>query len=75
MQKGSGDNAGTANQGSTYYISPEGEKIALTWTADENGFRPVGAHLPTPPPMPEAIARMLPLLPKLVEQDYMGRKY
>ena len=59
--------AGNTNQGSTYYISPEGQKITLSWEADENGFRPKGDHLPTPPPIPEEIARILPTLPKLVE--------
>lgn len=32
------------------YISPEGTTIEVTYTADELGFHPVGAHLPTPPP-------------------------
>ncbi|EFX80862.1 hypothetical protein DAPPUDRAFT_303724 [Daphnia pulex] len=58
---------GNTNKGSTYYISPEGQKITLTWISDENGFQPKGDHLPTPPPVPEEIARMLPTLPKLVE--------
>ena len=43
---------GTANQGSVYWISPEGQRLTLSWVADENGFRPVGDHLPTPPPVP-----------------------
>jgi hypothetical protein len=59
--------SGNTNKGSTYYISPEGQKITLTWISDENGFQPKGDHLPTPPPVPEEIARMLPTLPKLVE--------
>ncbi|KAH8400964.1 hypothetical protein KR009_002187, partial [Drosophila setifemur] len=36
-------------QGSYSYMSPEGP-ISITYIADENGFQPVGAHLPTPPP-------------------------
>ncbi|XP_037947690.1 pupal cuticle protein Edg-78E-like [Teleopsis dalmanni] len=45
--------------GSSQYYSPEGELIQLTYTADENGFQPQGAHLPTPPPIPEAILKAL----------------
>ncbi|XP_037720039.1 pupal cuticle protein Edg-78E [Drosophila subpulchrella] len=45
--------------GNSNYISPEGIPISLTYIADENGFQPQGAHLPTPPPIPEAILRAL----------------
>lgn len=31
----------------------------MTYTADEHGFHPQGAHLPTPPPIPEAIQKSL----------------
>lgn len=41
------------------YISPEGIPISLSYTADEHGFHPEGAHLPVPPPIPEAILRSL----------------
>ncbi|CAD7090693.1 unnamed protein product [Hermetia illucens] len=45
--------------GASSYTSPEGIPIQLTYTADENGFHPEGAHLPVPPPIPEAIIRSL----------------
>ncbi|XP_026729287.1 endocuticle structural glycoprotein SgAbd-2-like [Trichoplusia ni] len=46
-------------QGSFSYSSPEGVPISVSYIADENGFRAEGAHLPTPPPTPEAILRAL----------------
>ncbi|XP_050342284.1 endocuticle structural glycoprotein SgAbd-2-like [Nymphalis io] len=46
-------------QGSYSYTSPEGLPISVNYIADENGFRAEGAHLPTPPPIPEAILRSL----------------
>ncbi|XP_075161484.1 pupal cuticle protein Edg-78E-like [Haematobia irritans] len=45
--------------GSVNYISPEGEHIALSYTADEEGYHPVGDHLPTPPPVPAYVLRAL----------------
>lgn len=46
-------------QGSYSYTSPEGAPISVSYVADENGFRASGAHLPTPPPVPEAIQRSI----------------
>ncbi|KAF4520077.1 hypothetical protein B566_EDAN014182 [Ephemera danica] len=46
-------------QGSYSYTAPDGTPITVTYVADENGFRAEGAHLPTPPPIPEAIQRSL----------------
>ncbi|XP_062551912.1 endocuticle structural glycoprotein SgAbd-2-like [Armigeres subalbatus] len=51
-----------AVQGSYSYTSPEGQLITVTYIADENGFRAEGAHLPTPPPIPEAIQKSLALI-------------
>ncbi|KAI9558077.1 hypothetical protein GHT06_014830 [Daphnia sinensis] len=44
-----GDVLGNTNRGSSYWVSPEGEKFTLTWVADENGFQPKGDHLPVAP--------------------------
>ncbi|CAK1553600.1 unnamed protein product [Leptosia nina] len=48
-------------QGQFQYPSEDGN-IQLTYTADENGYQPQGAHLPTAPPVPEAIQRALAYL-------------
>ena len=48
---------GIAQSGSWTWVSPDGNTFTVTYTADENGYRPVGAHLPTPPPLPEAHQR------------------
>ncbi|CAH0407747.1 unnamed protein product [Chilo suppressalis] len=49
-------------QGQFQYPSEEGGNIQLSYIANENGFQPQGAHLPTPPPVPEAIQRALAYL-------------
>ncbi|KAJ0176768.1 hypothetical protein K1T71_007947 [Dendrolimus kikuchii] len=51
-----------AVQGSSSYTAPDGAPISIVYTADENGYQPQGAHLPTPPApqaIPEYIARSL----------------
>ncbi|XP_046448802.1 larval cuticle protein 65Ab1-like [Daphnia pulex] len=44
-----GEVLGNTNKGSSYWISPEGQKFTLTWAADEQGFKPKGDHLPVAP--------------------------
>ena len=44
-----GEVLGNTNTGSSYWISPEGQKFTLTWAADEAGFQPKGDHLPVAP--------------------------
>ncbi|XP_041976557.1 endocuticle structural glycoprotein ABD-4-like [Aricia agestis] len=47
-------------QGSFSYTAPDGTVINLNYVADdEGGFKPEGAHLPTPPPIPPAIQKAL----------------
>ncbi|XP_031629041.1 endocuticle structural glycoprotein SgAbd-1-like [Contarinia nasturtii] len=47
---------GESVKGSYSYKDDEGKTYSITYTADENGYRPVGDHIPTIPP---AIARAL----------------
>ncbi|TDG38505.1 hypothetical protein AWZ03_015073, partial [Drosophila navojoa] len=41
------------------WVSPEGEKIEVSYVADENGYQPKSDSLPTPPPIPDEIERAL----------------
>ncbi|KAF7276947.1 hypothetical protein GWI33_009624 [Rhynchophorus ferrugineus] len=58
-EQGEARGAGTKAHGSFSYISPEGQHVSISYTADENGFVPQGSHIPTPPPIPEAILKSL----------------
>ncbi|KAI5707169.1 hypothetical protein M8J76_003657 [Diaphorina citri] len=57
-------------QGQSSYTSPDGTPIQTQWYADETGYHASGAHLPTPPPIPDEIAKAIATLPKLVEENY-----
>ncbi|XP_060651808.1 larval cuticle protein 1-like [Drosophila nasuta] len=57
-ERRSGDEHGNI-KGSFNYTSPEGEHVLITYVADENGYQPSGAVLPTPPPIPVEIQRAL----------------
>ncbi|KAK4028325.1 hypothetical protein OUZ56_017605 [Daphnia magna] len=37
------------NKESSFWVSPEGQKFTLTWTADDAGFQPKGDHFPVAP--------------------------
>ncbi|KAF7992261.1 hypothetical protein HCN44_001586 [Aphidius gifuensis] len=43
--------------GSYSYTGPDGIEYTIRYTADDEGFHAEGAHIPTPPPIPEAIRR------------------
>lgn len=60
-------NAGSEDEaeevrGSYSYTAPDGQVITVNYIANEFGFQPEGAHLPTPPPIPEAILKSLQLI-------------
>ncbi|XP_054264384.1 endocuticle structural glycoprotein SgAbd-3-like [Macrosteles quadrilineatus] len=66
IQEGSlkqvGQDVGESAQGSYSYVGDDGRNYAISYTADENGYRPQGDHLPQPPPIPEEIAKSLAFL-------------
>ncbi|KAM3962342.1 endocuticle structural glycoprotein ABD-4-like [Aphomia sociella] len=49
-------------QGSFKYVDADGTPVNVEYIADENGYQPNGAHLPTAPPVPEPIQRALAYL-------------
>ncbi|GBP51159.1 Cuticle protein 2 [Eumeta japonica] len=58
------DESGTAvdgvkAQGAFSYTGDDGKLYSIVYSADENGYQPVGDHLPTPPPIPEEILRVI----------------
>ncbi|CAF4877311.1 unnamed protein product [Pieris macdunnoughi] len=53
------ENNGIQAQGGYSYTGDDGQVYSIRYTADENGFQAQGAHIPTAPPIPEAIAKAL----------------
>lgn len=51
-----GDDVVESVQGGWEYSAPDGQRIAVQYVADENGYQPVGDVIPK---VPEAIARAL----------------
>ena len=50
---------GVVAQGQFQYTAPDGTPITVSYTADQNGFQPQGAHLPVAPAIPEQIQKAL----------------
>ncbi|XP_055695426.1 endocuticle structural glycoprotein SgAbd-8-like [Lutzomyia longipalpis] len=64
QEQGHVNNLGTEQSeqvvsGSYSYTGDDGKTYSVSYRADSNGFQPVGDHLPTPPPIPEAIQKSL----------------
>ncbi|XP_065164203.1 larval cuticle protein LCP-17-like [Atheta coriaria] len=51
-----GNEVGIAASGQFSFTSADGTPISVTYTADENGYQPVGDHIPQ---VPAAIAKAL----------------
>ena len=51
--------------GSYSFFTPEGELVDMQYTADEFGFHTSGSHMPTTPPPPPHVQRMLDHLHKV----------
>lgn len=64
---------GVVSNGVSHYYDPQGQLHELSWTADENGYRPSGKDLPTPPPIPSYIIRALEYIRTHPPKD--ARKY
>jgi len=52
------EEAGIVSNGA-YSYSLDGVTYSVNWVADENGFVAKGDHLPTPPPMPAHVVKIL----------------
>merc|ERR1719333_7127 len=55
-------------EGSFYWKAPEGDEVALTYTAGEAGYLAEGAALPLSPAVPEAPAVELPVMVALTPE-------
>ncbi|XP_022227771.2 larval cuticle protein LCP-30 isoform X1 [Drosophila obscura] len=59
-------NGGTHAKGYYEYTGDDGKLYRVNYASNDGGFMPEGDHIPTPPPIPEAIARAL----KYVEEQH-----
>lgn len=60
-------------EGQYQYTADDGSNILVTYVANENGFQPQGAHIPTPPPIPDAILRSLAIIATAPPQQQRRR--
>lgn len=59
MEQNGVSNDGIHTQGGYSYTGDDGKVYSVVYTADKDGYRPMGAHLPTSPPIPEEILKAL----------------
>lgn len=57
---------GVSENGQVKYTAADGTPIEFSYTADEGGFKPVGAHIPQAPPH---IARLIEWLESHPSED------
>ncbi|XP_055611756.1 cuticle protein CP14.6-like [Uranotaenia lowii] len=50
---------GVAATGEFSYTAPEGDRIQVTYVADQGGFQPQGSHLPVEPAVPDHVIKSL----------------
>ncbi|KAE8573929.1 endocuticle structural glycoprotein SgAbd-2 [Halyomorpha halys] len=62
-------------EGGFSYTAPDGQVISINYLADDGGFQPQGSHLPTPPPIPPEIQRVLQIIASQPQQDYDERGF
>jgi len=70
-----GRDAAIATQGSFAWTSPEGVPVQVSYIADENGYQPASSLLPTPPPVPAAIARAVEYLKRVNPQPQVQQPF
>ncbi|XP_053965742.1 endocuticle structural glycoprotein SgAbd-3 [Anastrepha ludens] len=57
-----GAHEGEAIEGKFAFVADDGKQYLVTYVADENGYQPMGEHLPTPPPVPDSVLKTLKYL-------------
>ena len=65
QESGSPASEAMAVVGSYSFFTPEGELVEMQYTADESGFHATGSHMPTTPPPPPHVQRLLAHLAKV----------